>query len=140
MRVFYINMSKKISGEKTAPKRKILIIEDDQFLTRVYQAKLSREGFEVLTAFNGDEGINLAKAKKPEIILLDLVMPIKDGFMVLKELKKESCFKKVPVIILSNLGQDSDLERAKNLGAVDYLVKTNVSINEVVAKIREYLK
>ncbi|MBU1167123.1 response regulator [Patescibacteria group bacterium] len=120
--------------------KKVLVVEDDRFLVKIYQSKLKREGFEVITAYNGEEGVNMAKVKNPDIILLDLVMPKKDGFTALKEIKEDPKAAKIPVIILSNLGQDSDVERGKKMGAVDYLVKANTSINEVVRMINKYLK
>lgn len=120
-------------------KKTILVVEDDSFLVKIYISKLTREGFEVVAAYNGEEGINKAKSQKPDLILLDLVLPKKDGFSVLEDLKKDQKLKKVPVLIMSNLGQESDIIKGKEMGAVDYLIKANASINEVVEKIKEYI-
>jgi len=119
---------------------KVLVAEDDRFLSKAYGAKLKKEGFDVILAMNGEEAVEEAKNKKPDIILLDLVMPRKDGFEALSDLKKDASTKSIPVIILSNLGQEEDIIKGKELGAVDYLVKSNIAIREVVEKIREVLK
>jgi len=118
---------------------KILIIEDDQFLLKVYTTKLTNEGFQIEVATNGKDGFDQTKTFKPELIILDIMMPQENGFDLLKRLKTNKATKKVPVIILSNLGQESDVQKGLDLGAVDYLVKTNYSINEVVDKIKKAL-
>ena len=120
-------------------KSKILVIEDDQFLLKVYKNKLEEEGFEVALAVDGIEGFSKAKENKPELILLDLILPKKTGFEVLEDLKNDEATKGIPVMILSNLGQESDIEKGINMGAVDYIVKANYSINEVVARVKEQL-
>lgn len=118
---------------------KILIAEDDRFLTRAYQVKLSAVGFAVQVAADGEETLKLLAEIKPDMLLLDLMMPKKNGFEVLEAMKKDASLKSIPVIILSNLGQDQDIQRGKDLGAVDYLVKTNVKLDAVVQKIKQYL-
>ncbi|MFA6215434.1 MAG: response regulator [Patescibacteria group bacterium] len=118
---------------------KVLVAEDDRFLSKAYEVKLKKEGFEPILVANGEEAIAKAKSEKPDIILLDLVMPKIDGFEALAELKQNSETKSIPVIILSNLGQEDDIKKGKELGAEDYLVKSNIAINSVVAKIREVL-
>lgn len=120
-------------------KQKIVLLEDEKLLSEAVKDKLTREGYHVLTAFNGKEGIKIIKENKPDLILLDLIMPFKDGKEVLKELKNIPDLKEIPVIILSNLGQDSGIEQAKDLGAVDYLIKSNLKIKELVNKIKKYL-
>ena len=90
-------------------------------------------------AADGVTALKLARERKPNLILLDLVMPIKDGFETLKELKADSSLKDVKVIVLSNLGQDEDIKKAKALGAVDYVVKANVSIQQMMDMIKKYL-
>lgn len=117
---------------------KILLIEDDEFIGRAYKDGLTRAGFDVSWASDGQEGLEQIKALKPDLVLLDLVMPVKNGFEVLEELKAQPNLK-VPVIILSNLGQDSDVKKAKVLGAQDYLIKTNVSMKEIIDKVEKYL-
>lgn len=118
---------------------KILLAEDDKYICRAYKDGLERAGFQVLVAFDGVEAMQKVRSEKPDLILLDLIMPIKNGFEMLEELKKDPAFKRIPVIILSNLGQDSDREKGKSLGAVDYLVKSDFSMKEVIRKVREHL-
>ncbi len=120
--------------------KKILIVEDDQQVARVYGIKFSGAGYEVVSAFDGEEGIGKINAERPDIVLLDLMLPRKDGFAVLEEMKKNGNLSKIPVIVLSNLGQDEDRERALKLGAVDYIVKADSTIQEIVEKVGQYLK
>ncbi len=119
--------------------KKILVVEDDKFLVNVLLSKLQKEGFEVVHAFDGEEALAKVREKKPDLILLDLILPVKDGFDVLKELKEDGATKNIPVIILSNLGQETDIEKGKKLGAVDYMIKANWSMKDVIAKVKEYL-
>ena len=119
---------------------KILVAEDDRFLMKIYSDTLGREGYEIILATNGEEAISRAKETLPDLILLDLVMPIKDGFEALEAIKKDTKTKNIPVIILTNLGQESDIARGKTLGAVDYLVKSNLAIKDIIAKVNGYLK
>jgi two-component system, OmpR family, alkaline phosphatase synthesis response regulator PhoP len=119
--------------------QKVLLVEDDQALLKIYSNKLRLNGFDVSLATTGDEALRMAQTDAPRIVLLDLILPGKDGFMVLEELKKNPTTKKIPVIILSNLGQESDIERGKQLGAVDYLVKSDVSLMDLVKKVKTYL-
>ena len=118
---------------------KVLVAEDDAFLSKAYAAKLTKEGFEVISALNGEEIMEKVKSEKPDIILLDIVMPKKNGFDVLYDLKQEPSTKNTPVIILSNLGQEEDIKRGKDLGADDYLIKSDIAINDVVDKIKQVL-
>lgn len=115
------------------------MIEDDRFLRKVYKDKLKREGFEFSEATTGEEGLNKAIFEKPDLILLDLILPRKSGFDLLIELKKNPETEKIPVIVLSNLGQESDIKKGLSLGASDYLVKTEISLSEVVEKIKEQI-
>lgn len=117
----------------------ILLVEDDQMISRAYQIGMKREGFAVVPAFDGSEALEILKRTIPNIILLDLIMPNKNGFDVLTELKADQRLKNIPVIILSNLGQEADVERGKALGAVDYLIKSDLSINDVITKVNKYL-
>ncbi len=119
---------------------KVLMAEDDKFIARAYNDGLTRAGFSVTMASDGDEAIHKIRETKPDIILLDLIMPGKNGFEVLEEIKKDEDMKDIPVIILSNLGQETDVKKGKELGAVDYLIKSDFSIPEVVKKINEYIK
>ena len=119
---------------------KILLVEDERAMSKVYRNRLVAEGFEVVTANNGQEGFEKIKSEKPDIVLLDVFMPIMDGFDVLKAVQEDKSFKAPPIMIMSNLGQDSDLEKAKKLGAIDYLVKADFSLVDAVARIRQHLK
>ena len=119
--------------------KKILMIEDDRFLRKIYRDKLTRAGFEFLEATNGEEGLNKVIAEKPDLVLLDLILPRRNGFDVLIEIKRNRNTQNIPVIILSNLGQESDIKRGISLGAQDYLVKTDISLSEVVEKVKEWL-
>ncbi len=125
--------------EKDNKKIKILMAEDDKFIARAYKDGLTRAGFEIKIAIDGNEAIALAKSDLPDIILLDLIMPEKNGFEALEEFKKMPETKDIPVIVLSNLGQDTDIKQSKELGAVDYLIKSNYSMPEVIKKIKSYL-
>ena len=118
---------------------KILLAEDDKFISKAYQDGLGRAGFEVIAAYDGNEALNKIKSKKPNIILLDLIMPEKNGFEVLEEIKTDNDLKNIPIIILSNLGQASDIQKGRDLGANDYLIKSNFSIKEVIEKMKEYV-
>jgi DNA-binding response OmpR family regulator len=117
---------------------KILLIEDDKFLRTVLEKKLSAEGFEVVSAIDGDEALEKIISDKPDIILLDIILPKKSGFLVLENIKKDPEFKKVPVFIISNLGQEEDTKKGLSLGAVEYFIKAKVSLDDVVKKIKEY--
>lgn len=121
-------------------KSKILLVEDDQFICRAYSDGLSRAGFEMILAADGQEGLEKAKENKPDIILLDLIMPIMNGFEFLEKIKQDNNLKNIPAIILSNLGQESDVAKGKELGAKDYLIKSDYSMEEVVNKVKEHLK
>jgi DNA-binding response OmpR family regulator len=123
----------------TTQKTKVLVIEDEKMLSEMYKTKFEMEGFEVFQAFDGKEGLDKAKAEKPDIILLDIILPKLDGFLVLKEIKSDAVFKKTPVLLLTNLGQDDDIKKGKSLGADGYFVKANHSPAEIVAQVRQQL-
>ena len=117
----------------------VLLAEDDKFLSTAMGDKLTREGFTVLKAMNGVEAVTMAKAEHPDLILLDLIMPQKTGFEVLSELRLDPATRDIPVIILSNLGQEVDIKKARDLGVKNYLVKSDVEMRTVVEKIKEEL-
>jgi len=123
-----------------AANKKILVIEDDKFLRKVYESKLPKEGYLVISAGDGEAGLAAMKKELPDLVLLDLIMPKMTGFDVLVEVKKDPKLAKIPILVLSNLGQDEDNARAKALGARDFMIKSNFSIKEVVEKIKAYLK
>ncbi|OGE85897.1 MAG: hypothetical protein A3J48_00990 [Candidatus Doudnabacteria bacterium RIFCSPHIGHO2_02_FULL_46_11] len=120
--------------------RTVLVVEDDEFLLKAYNIKLKKEGFEVWLARDGKEAIAYLKKDPPDIVLLDLMLPYLNGFEVLEQIKATAQWKQIPVIITTNLGQDQDIERGKKLGATDYLIKSDVKINDIVKKINNYLK
>jgi two-component system phosphate regulon response regulator PhoB/two-component system alkaline phosphatase synthesis response regulator PhoP len=125
--------------DKNNQKPKILLAEDDKFISRAYKDGLERAGFDLVLASDGEEAVAKIKSEKPDLVLLDIIMPLKNGFEVLEEIKKDPAVKDIPVIVLSNLGQDSDITKGHSLGAVDYLVKANFTMAEVVEKIKKYL-
>lgn len=112
------------------------MIEDDKYLVKIYSNKLTLSGFTVDLAISVDEGLRKVMANRPDIILLDLILPGKDGFDFLRELKNAKAnTPKIPVVILSNLGQEVDRKRTAQLGAVEYLIKSNVSLADIVATV-----
>lgn len=120
-------------------KARILLVEDDFFLSDIYQTKLSVEEYEVVIAQDGMEGLQKAKETLPDLILLDIMLPKMDGLEVLKKLKADSATRHIPVILLSNLGQEFVVKGGMNLGAVDYLLKSDLTPREVIQKIEKYL-
>lgn len=122
-----------------AKKQKVLLVEDDLSLLKIYSNKLKINDFEVSIATTGDEGLRKAQVDQPNLILLDLILPGKDGFLVLEELKSSPSTDQIPVIILSNLGQQTDIERGKRLGAIDYLVKSDISLVDLVGKVKKFI-
>ncbi len=124
------------------PRKKITIalIEDDPFLSSMYSTKFELEGFRVISANDGIKGSQLITKELPDLILLDILMPKKNGFDVLTDIKKNKNTKKIPVILLTNLNQTEEVERGMELGAVDYLIKAHFMPSEVVEKIKKALK
>jgi len=119
--------------------KKILFIEDESTLQKTFGEILKPEGYEVIPALDGEIGLRLAKNKKPDLILLDLILPKVNGFEVLKKLKAEVETKDIPVIVLTNLEGIGDIDKAIELGATTYLVKADYSLEEVVEKIKKAL-
>lgn len=119
-----------------AEAKTILLVEDDEMLHTMYTQKFTKEGYEVFSAYNGQEGLDLAQKNHPDVILLDIIMPKMDGFVALKKLKKDEGTANIPVILLTNLGQDEDIRRGKELGATDYFIKANHTPQEVVEKVK----
>lgn len=116
---------------------KILLVEDDIFLVKVYKLKLEKQGYEVLYLQDGLAVTENAITFKPDLILLDIVMPIKDGFQVLTELKSNPATANIPILILSALQMDRDIAKGKELGADEYLPKTNVTFDQVIETIHK---
>jgi DNA-binding response OmpR family regulator len=119
---------------------KILIVEDDAVLQRTLQEFLVAEKFEVICAADGEEGIRIAKKEKPDLVLLDIILPKKDGYEVIKELKGDQATTKIPIVLLTNLGGVHDVEKALELGATTYLIKSDYKLEEVVGKVKEILE
>lgn len=118
----------------------VMLVEDDVFLANIYKTKFDMEGFKISHADNGEKGLDDIKKKKPDVILLDILLPKMDGFAILEALKKDESVKNIPVILLTNLGQKDDVEKGLDMGAVDYLIKAHFKPSEVVQKVREVLK
>jgi len=116
-------------------KTKILVVEDDKSLVKIIEGALDPEKFKVILAMEADEGVKKARLEKPAVIVLDILLPGKNGFDCLSNLKQQKETREIPVIILSNLGQSEEIRKGLELGATDYLVKTDFSINEVAEKI-----
>ena len=119
--------------------RRILVAEDDRFLRKASEMALKRRGYTVLTAADGEEALRTAQSALPDLVLLDLIMPKLNGFDVLQALKKDAPTAHIPVIILSNLGQDRDVQQAMEAGAAAYLVKTDLSLQSLVERVEEAL-
>lgn len=115
--------------------QKILIVEDDKFLRELFVRKMFNAGFDVDSAVDADQAFNVLSNKKPEIILLDLILPGLDGFGILAKLKADNNLKDIPVIVISNLGQKEEMDRAMSLGAVDFLIKANYTLDEIINRI-----
>lgn len=119
---------------------KILIVEDDKFLRELISQKLVKEQYDVSSAIDGEEGIKKIKEEKPDMVLLDLILPGIDGFEVLTKMKEDTSISNIPVIILSNLGQKEDIERGLKLGAKDYMIKAHFTPGEIIEKIKSILR
>lgn len=126
-----------MAEERKTPK--ILVVEDDLFMVDLLARELKKSGFEVVVAKTGSEGVKKFREAKPDLILLDIILPDLNGFDALREIRRLPEGPAVKVVILSNLGDDSDKEEGKRLGARDYLVKANFSLPEIVEKVRAVL-
>jgi len=121
-------------------KKTVLIIEDEQTLLKLLQKAFEKEDIKTLIALDGEKGINLARKEKPDLILLDIILPKKSGFDVLEELKADAETKNIPVVVLTNLSEVVDVEKVLELGAVTYLVKSSYKLEEIVEKVKDMLK
>lgn len=128
------------SGSNMSTMKKILVVEDDKFLASAYRIKLTKAGFEVQLAFDGNEAFTRLQTFTPDLILLDLIMPVKDGFTTLQQLRADPRWQNIPVIVASNLGQKEDIEKSKKLGANDFIVKSDTSLGVVINKINTLLQ
>ena len=129
-------------NEVKQKKAKVLIIEDDFRINKVYSIKLQMENINISVATEGNEGLRKAYEEKPDLIILDLMLPGINGFEILKRIKenKDSSINSIPVLIMSNLGSESDIQKGLKLGAVGYIIKAEMSINDVVKKIKNILQ
>ena len=120
--------------------KKVLVVEDDVYLSGAYKLKLTKLGFEVMTAGDGEEALAMLRDFQPDLILLDLIMPRKDGFETLEALKRNPVWRDIPVLVATNLSQKEDIDRAISLGADDYIVKTDTSMDDFMLKVKSVLK
>ena len=120
-------------------KKKILIIEDDEHVSKVYEMKFLKEGYSTVLVANGEQAVEKVTSEKPNLIILDLMVPRKDGFAILEEIKKNPSTVSIPVLVLSNLGGKDDQKRALGLGANDYMVKVENSMQEVIERAKKFL-
>jgi len=118
---------------------KVLLVEDDPFLSNLLKVRLQKENVDVTLARDGEEALKKIEENKPGLVLLDLILPKKSGFEILEKISTDPQLKDMPIIILSNLGQTSDIQRGKELGAVEYYVKAKISIDDLVGKIKTFL-
>ncbi len=118
---------------------KVLLVEDDPFLSNLLKVRLQKENVDVILAKDGEEALDRIEAEKPGLVLLDLILPKKSGFEVLEKTSVDPQLKDMPIIIISNLGQTSDIQRGKELGAVEYYVKAKISIDDLVGKVKNFL-
>ncbi len=120
--------------------KKILFIEDEAAIQKTLGESLRKKGYEVQSALDGEIGLRLAKSENPDLILLDIILPKKNGLEVLEELRKDEKTKDIPVVILTNLENVGEVEKAIELGATTYLIKANYSLDEVIEKVRKALE
>ncbi|MBI2506832.1 MAG: response regulator [Candidatus Colwellbacteria bacterium] len=121
-------------------KKKVLVAEDDPSLAQILSSRLTRAGIEVVRAKDGEETLRVMREAKPDLVLLDLILPGKyDGFEVLQKMKEDPTLDNRPVVIISNLGQESDIAKVRQLGAVEYFVKAKTSIDDLINKIQGLL-
>lgn len=120
--------------------KKILLMEDEETLAGMYKIKFEKSGYQVFVAANGEIGLPMIKREKPDLVLLDIIMPKMDGFVVLEKMMQDDDIKDIPVFMLTNLGQDEDIKRGEELGASGYYVKANLTPGELVKKINKFFK
>lgn len=132
-------MSTKEAKRSDNTRKYILIVEDDEFISDVYQRKLLLEGFEVALAKDGEEALRTIRERRPDLVLLDIMIPLKDGFQVLSDLRADAGLSDIRVVVMSNLSQGKDIAHAKELGALDYIVKSNIALSDMVQRIRKAL-
>jgi two-component system alkaline phosphatase synthesis response regulator PhoP len=124
----------------TDSSKTVLLVEDDRFLSSLLKNRLTKEGVNVLYAEDGEVALQILRGQKVDLVLLDIILPKKSGFEVLEEIQQNPLLKNGPVIIISNLGQEGDMARGKELGAIEYFVKAQTSIDDLVKKIKEFIQ
>jgi len=129
-----------MSSMSTDAEKIVLIVEDDEVILRALYLALHEEHFTIATATDGESGLTMTQRMKPDLVLLDLIMPKMDGFTYLKYLKADPKIAKTPVIVLSNLGDQESIQKAKDLGAADYFVKSDTDLSDLSKKVRKFLK
>lgn len=122
------------------PKKKVLIIEDDSFLQGLEAGKLEREGYQVITASSGEEAMKKINEPGIDVVLLDLILPNFDGFDILKKIRETESIKNVPVIVFSNLSEEKAVKKSQELGATDFMVKSNFTLDELIKHINSIIK
>ncbi len=120
-------------------KGNLLVVEDDEFISAIYSKKLSLEGYTVRLAENGERALSMMREEKPDLVLLDIIMPVKDGFETLREMRADEKLRDIKVVVLSNLSEDKEMSQTRELGAIDYLVKANIAVSDLSAKVVGYL-
>lgn len=118
---------------------RVLIVEDDALLVKAYEAKMTRSGLVVRIVNDGDEALEALQSFQPDLVLLDLIMPHKDGYAFLQEIKTMPAFQNLPIIVASNLGQKTDIDKVKALGVIDYIVKSEMSLDQLIERIKTVL-
>ena len=120
-------------------KGKLLVVEDDEFISAIYAKKLSMEGYGTRVAENGEKALSMMREERPDLVLLDIIMPVMDGFEVLRQMRADEKLRDIRVVVVSNLSDDKEMTQARELGAIDYIVKANISISDLAVKIAGYL-
>ncbi len=119
--------------------KNILLVEDEKLLANLLKQRLEKENFSVFLAHDGEEALKVLKTQKPNLILLDIILPKISGFELMETLKNDPTYNQAPIVIISNLGQDTDVEKGQLLGAIGYFVKAQVSIEDLVGRVKEFL-
>jgi DNA-binding response OmpR family regulator len=138
-KLFKIKSKRDIINIMADTAKKVMLVEDDRFLSSLIKARLEKDGFTVIQSFDGDDAIKRLPEERPNLVILDLIMPKTNGFEVLKQISLMPGLERTPVVIVSNLAQDSDIEKAQQLGAKAYFVKVKISIDDLIGKIENLL-
>ena len=120
-------------------KKTVLMVDDDSFLRNLYRDKFEKEGFEFIEATSGIEGMNKITNENPDVVILDILLPMRSGFDILEEMNESGMITEIPVIILSNLRQDVDIEEGRRLGAKDYFIKSETNMSDFMERVKEFL-